>query len=85
MEGTIGGVSNVSLPSHADACVPLPGIESPTVSAGHAGGVNGTSDLTPRRRLEGRGSRPFRVRPSRTATHERGPRRRWKAANDYES
>jgi hypothetical protein len=34
MEGTIGGVSNVSLPSHADARVPLHGIEferSPSV------------------------------------------------------
>ena len=68
-------------PTHACPC---PG-RIPDCLRRSSGVANGTSDLQVPRRHRGQRCRPFRVRPSRTATHERGPRRRWKAAYDYES
>jgi len=54
MEGTIGGVSNVSLPSHADACAPLPGIDFElSASVPGASQQNSGSRARPTQQMEG--------------------------------
>ena len=62
---------------------PCPG-SNPTVSVGQAERGAAPRPASPDV-ARGRGSARSQVHPSRTATHGRGPRRRWKAANDYES